>query len=622
MCGICGMVSMGGLPADSRTVLQVMAGSMAHRGPDDSGFFVDHFAALGFRRLSIIDLSTGKQPIANEDGRYQLIFNGEIYNFKQLRRELQAGGHRFRSQTDSEVIVHLYEDLGERCVHHLRGMFGFAVWDTAARRLFLARDRFGIKPLYYTRVGDNLIFASEAKAILAHPAVETRLNLGALPHYLTFQYFPDPETAFDGIYRLRPAHHLTLDAGGARIKKYWQLRFKTDPKPLRDLIEMTDHLLQESVRLHMISDVPRGAFLSSGIDSSNIVAMLNRLEDVHTYSVGCVGGKYDELPAARETARFLGTRHREISVEAGEFWNELPRILWCQDEPVADPAAVALYFVARLAAEDVKVVLSGEGADEVFGGYEIYREPAAVAPVQFLPGPLQQLLRGGAARLPAGVRGRNYLKRATTPLEQRYFGNAFIFSEPEKKALLNPELYAAGWADPTTITEPYFKASRGYDGTTRMQHLDFFTWLPGDILAKADRMTMAHSLELRVPYLDHILVEFAAAIPPQYKIHKGMTKYVLRQAASRYLPGEVYRRPKLGFPVPIAAWIREHYQSNLNDLFHSSAACAYFNTTLLEQMLEQHTRGNADYGRKLWAVAVFLLWHRIYLENSRTPAKG
>ncbi len=616
VCGICGFVSLEGLPEESGAVLEDMAQMMAHRGPDDSGSYHDRNAALGFRRLSIIDLRSGRQPITNEDGRYCLIVNGEIYNFQQLRRELQAKGHRFRSQTDAEVIVHLYEDLGEDCVKKLRGMFAFAIWDIVEKRLFLARDRFGIKPLYYIRAGDTLIFASEAKALLKHPLIDAKLNTAALPHYLTFQYFPDPETAFEGIYRLRPAHHLTLDSQGLRIKKYWRLQFKPDhTKTPRHFIETADHLLQEAVRLHMISDVPRGAFLSSGIDSSNIVALLNRIEEVSTYSVGCEGGKYDELPQARETAAFLGTRHKEVRISALEFWDHLPKILWFQDEPVADPAAVALYFVAKLAAEEVKVVLSGEGADEVFGGYEIYREPNAVAPIQRLPGPLKQLLRCVSKTLPDGFKGKNYLRRATTPLEQRYFGNAHLFTEGEKGMLLNRERFSEEWEPPTAVTEPYFKQSSRYDGTTRMQHLDFFTWMPGDILAKADRMTMAHSLELRVPYLDHILFEFAATIPPRYKIRQGMTKYVLRQAAAKYLPEEVYQRPKLGFPVPIAAWIRDHYRTYLHELFQSGTAADYFNLAVLERMLQQHCLGKVDYGRKLWAVTIFLLWHKIYLEN-------
>jgi len=611
--GICGMVALKGLPAGSRTILEDMTRIMVHRGPDGSGFFTDDHAALGFRRLGAIDSAAGNQPLASEDGRFQMVFDGAIYNYKQLRRELQSAGHRFRSRSDSEVVLHLFEDLGEACTGKLRGMFAFAIWDTRAKNLFLARDRFGIKPLYYTSSGDTLIFASELKAILEHPGVEARLNLQALPHYLTFQYFPDPESAFADIYRLRPAHHLTLDRGGLKAKKYWTLRFNPQPKPLPYLVEMTDHLLQEALRLHLASDEPRGSFLSSGIDSSNLVALLARQEEVNTYAVGCAGGQYDELPAARETARFLGTRHRELTVDAAGYWSALPRILWHQEEPVADPAAVALYFAAGLAAAEVKLVLSGEGADELFGGYEIYREPRAVAPVQRLPEPVRKLLRAAGERLPDHVRGKNYLRRATTPLEKRYFGNACIFNEAEKSEILNPELFAGGWPPAWTITAPYFKASHGLDDTTRMQQLDFFTWLPGDILAKADRMTMAHSLELRVPYLDHVLCEFAATIPGRFKIVNKTTKYVLRQAAARHLPAEICNRPKLGFPVPIGSWIRAHYRASLEELFHGETARSYFNPPALQQMLNDHCAGRKDYGRKLWTAAVFLLWHQIYL---------
>lgn len=595
-----------------------MTGTMVHRGPDDDGYYLDDHAALGFRRLSIIDLGSGRQPITDENRCLYLVFNGEIYNFQQLRSALQGRGHCFRSRTDSEVIVHLYEEHGDRCLEHLRGMFAFALWDTRNRRLFLARDRFGIKPLYCTTVGDTLVFASEAKAVLAHPEVTARLNLEALPHYLTFQYFPDPGSAFKDIHRLRPAHCLTATAAGTETRQYWRLQFRPDPRPqlpLDEYINRADHLLREAVRLHMVSDVPRGCFLSSGVDSSTVVALFNRIEPVHTYSVGCAGGKYDELPQARETARLLGTRHREVTVDAAEFWENLPRILWSQDEPVADPAAIALYFVARLAATDLKVVLSGEGADEAFGGYDIYREPAAVAPLQRLPGPARTALASLYPRLPHGFRGRNYLRRGTTPLERRYFGNACIYAEEEKEKLLNDELFPGGWEPPWAVTAPYFRLSEKLDGTTRMQHLDFHTWLPGDILAKADRMTMAHSLELRVPFLDHHLVEFAATIPPRYKIRRGLTKFVLRRAAARYLPPEVCHRPKLGFPVPIAAWIRDSYAPSLRELFHSETARAYFNPQFLETLLEEHCRGAADHARKLWTAAIFLLWHRLYLEK-------
>lgn len=615
MSGICGFAARRGrILLDGRPALEAMAKTMGHRGSGKQSFFTDEHASLCSLPSENVERDGGaEQLIANETGRYRLICDGTIYNHRQLRRELQARGHRFRTREDLEVIVHLFEEVGPECPGKLRGPFAFALWDREAKILYLARDRFGIKPLYYAKAADGaLVFASEAKAMLQYPQITTGVNLEALPHYLTFQYFPDPETAFQGIYRLRPAHCLTWDGSKCCFSKYWDLRFRPEIKPLSYFIEKAAYLIRESVRLHCGEGPMPGAFLSSGIDSSNIVALLSRLGDVNSYSVDCAGSKYDEMTPARETARFLGTRHREMEIGAAEFWRELPRALTHQDEPVADPAAIALYFAAGLAAGEVKAVLSGEGADEVFGGYEIYREPAAVAPLQCLPSCFKTALRRAAGKLPEGMKGKNYIRRATTPLEKRYYGNALIFSEAEKAALLNPELYPSGWAPPWEITAPYYRKSTGADATTRMQHLDFYTWLPGDILAKADRMSSAHSLELRLPYLDHVLVEFAATIPPRYRITRGMTKYILRMSAARCLPEEIYRRPKLGFPVPLAFWIREHYRDQLSELWQSEAARTFFDPAALERMLELHCRGEADYARKIWAVTVFLLWHGLY----------
>ncbi len=615
MSGICGVAAgRGKVLPERQTVLEAMAGTIEHRGSGEKRFFNDDHASLCCLPSDDNRRSTAaKEPLANETGRYHLVCDGTIYNHRQLRSELQARGHRFRSQKDLEVIVHLFEEIGPGCVSRLRGSFAFALWDRDTKILYLARDRFGVKPLYYAAPSDGaLVFASEAKALLKYPYLTTGVNLAALPHYLTFQYFPDPETAFQGIYRLRPAHHLAWNGQESKLQKYWEIRFRPEVKPLSYFVEKAAYLLRESVRLHCGEESIPGAFLSSGIDSSNIVALLGRLGNVYSYSVDCAGSKYDELTPARETARFLGTRHREAEIGAAEFWRELPHALWHQDEPVADPAAIALYFAAGLAASEVKAVLSGEGADEVFGGYEIYREPAAVAPVQCLPASIKTILRRAAGNFPEGMKGKNYIRRATTPLEKRYYGNALIFSETEKAALLRPELYPSGWTPPWEITAPYYRKSAGADAATRMQHLDFYTWLPGDILAKADRMSSAHSLELRLPYLDHILVEFAATIPPRFKITREMTKYVLRMSAARYLPEEIYRRPKLGFPVPLASWIREHYRDQLRELWQSEAARTFFNPAALEQMLEMHCRGEADYARKIWTAAIFLLWHSLY----------
>ena len=616
MSGICGFVSREGLPPESGDIIREMSRRLAHRGPDGGGCYVDDHAALGLRHLSTGGLQGAPPPLplTDETSRCVLVFDGAIYNHLSLRRELQGRGHRFKTGMDSETVLHLYQEMGRSCVSRLRGMFAFALWDSRERQLFLARDRFGIKPLYYAWLGSTLVFASEPEALFAFPGLKPAVNLEMLPHYLTFQYVPDPETMFQGVRRLLPAHYLAWDFQGAESKRYWQLRFNPVSKPLSHFIDLADSLLKEAVRLHMSGDVPRGAFLSSGIDSSSIAALMRRREEVNTYSVGCAGGRHDELAPARETASLLGTRHREKLITPEEFWSELPRILRCLGEPVADPAAIALFFAARLAAEEVKVILSGEGADEAFGGYQIYREPLAVAPVQGLPAPLKNCLRGAADRLPAGFKGKNYLHRATAPLEKRYYGNALIFPEAEKEKLLNRELFPT-WSPAGSLTAPYFKRSRHLDDSTRMQHLDFYTWLPGDILVKADRMTAAHSLELRVPYLDHRLVEFAATIPRKYKLARGTTKYLLRRTAAAYLPNEVCRRPKLGFPVPIAAWIRKHYYGDLEALLRGKTAATYFNLPYLEEMLSAHGQGRADYGRRLWTVAIFLLWHQLFLEQ-------
>lgn len=590
-----------------------MAGALRHRGRGESIFYRDECIFLGRLPRERSETGTRQKPLTDEEKRYRITFDGAVYNHLPLRRELQNRGHLFRSGKDFEVILHLYEEMGSRCPEKLRGPFAFALWDSKDKVLFLARDRFGIKPLYYTRASDGaFVFASEAKALLQYPGITAAVNLAALPHYLTFQYFPGPESAFQDIFQLPPAHHLTWNGGESKIGRYWEIRFRPDPKPLPYFIDRAEYLLRESVRLHCGEGTLPGAFLSSGVDSSSIAALLSRRGHLHSYSVDCADSKYDELTPARKTAQILGTVHHEHQINPAEFWSVLPRALWIQDEPVADPAAIALYFAAELAAGEVKAVLSGEGADEVFGGYEIYREPAAVAPLQLLPRPVQTALNRASRKLPDGMKGKNYLRRATIPLEKRYYGNAFIFSEAEKEALLNPEQFPEGWTAPSEITAPVYRRSVGSDASARMQHLDFYTWLPGDILAKADRMTSAHSLEVRLPYLDHTLVEFAATIPPRLRITRRMTKHILRMAAARHLPAEVYRRPKLGFPVPLASWIRDHYRERLVELWQCEAAQSYFQPRVLQQMLSLHCRGRADYARKIWAVTIFLLWHRLY----------
>jgi len=614
MCGITGFYDAR-LDSDSKTnILTRMMAAIVHRGPDDSGVYTDDYVALGFRRLSIIDLAAGHQPMANEDGTVWLTFNGEIYNYEELRAGLIERGHRFATNTDSEVILHLFEDYGIDCVKKLRGMFGFTIWDTKTQTLHGARDRFGIKPFYYAQLGDCLLYGSEAKSLLEHPRMKREVNEDSLQHYFTFQFVPDPNTLFKNIYRLPPAHCFSFSGGKMEIKRYWQLEFRPENKSADYFIEGTKHILTEAVRMHMMSDVPRGAFLSSGVDSSVIAALLRRMEKLQTFSVGWAEDKYDELPEARQTAELLGTQHNEIRVSGRQFWNAVPHIIWHMDEPVADPAACALYFVAGRASEDITVVLSGEGADEVFGGYGIYREPAEVDKFKRIPSPMRALLRILAQMLPEGVKGKDYIRRATTPLSERYFGNALIFGEDQKDALLhmrkNRRLL------PTEITKTYFDQAKHLDDISQMQYLDFNTWLSGDILVKADRMTMAHSLELRVPFLDHHVVEFAATIPPHLKIAENMTKYVLRQASRDWLPPAVANRPKRGFPVPTREWMKKDWLHDVRAALMSPTAEGLINKQYALRLLDEHLAGKKDNSRRLWAILVFQMWHGLYIEQS------
>ncbi len=617
MSGICGIIHLDPLPINSSIIINRMNEKLRHRGPDEKGIFAEKNVALGFRRLSIIDLEGGRQPLKDEAGRYRLVFNGTIYNSLKLREELLSRGHQFRTACDAEVVLHLFEEMGAGCLPYLRGMFAFAIWDRLKKRLFLARDRFGIKPLYYLPQKKGLVFASELKAFQAFPGFQSKLNEESFQHYLTFQYVPGNDTILKNVYRLPPAHYLIWQDNKTTLEQYWELTICPQEKPLTFFIEGIQERLQDAVSIHRRSDVERGAFLSSGVDSSCVVALLRRMEEVKTYSVGCAGGKYNELPQAAQTASFLDTQHRDTKVSSSLFWEKLPEIIWYQDEPVADPAAAALYFVAGLAAKDVKVVLSGEGADEVFGGYSIYREPLSLMPFTQLPFLLKEPIKRLGKKLPKGFKGKSYIYRATTPLEKRYFGNAFIFNEEEKDILIPGLRKPGNRVEAVRVTEPIFQKASHLDTVSRMQYLDFYTWLPGDILAKADRMTMAHSLELRVPFLDHILVEFAATLPTRFKIGGKTTKYAFRKAAESWLPSEVASRPKLGFPVPVADWMKQDWKENLADTFQSAAARNYFNTSFLASLLEEHLMGTRNNARKLWTVAVFLLWHKIFIEGEK-----
>ncbi|WP_409342177.1 asparagine synthase (glutamine-hydrolyzing) [Paenibacillus sp. MBLB4367] len=620
MCGIAGvMYADGRTPSESE--LKRMTDIIYHRGPNDTGFYTDPGIGLGFRRLSIIDLAEGHQPLCNEDETVWIVFNGEIYNYKALRSMLQDKGHQFKTHSDTEVIVHLYEEYGEACVNHMRGMFGFVIWDRNKRQLFGARDHFGIKPFYYYRDGERFVFGSEIKSILEADGITRQVETDSLLNYLTFQYVPEPSTMFRGIAKLPPAHSVKITADGTMsIRRYWDPMFEPVSRSFNDYVEEIRAGLQDSVKHHLVSDVERGCFLSSGIDSTAIAAHIKRIEPLRTFSVGFDGAN-NETVIARETAAALGTEHYEKIITQRDFFDAVPKAIWHQDEPVADPSAIALYHVAQLASEHVTVVLSGEGADELFGGYRIYREPQALRPLSWMPLPLKRLLHGLVKLLPAGMTGRNYMLRGTTPLEERFIGNAKVFSEDMKAELVKMSAeQLKGYRDPLQVAAAFYARTRHLDPVSRMQDIDMNLWLPGDILMKADKMTMAHSLELRVPFLDKELFEVARKIPVQYRLAEGTTKYVFRKAMEGIIPDFILNRPKLGFPVPMRDWLKGPQGQVLLEQIKASGIDSYVKLDEVERMVTRHRNGQGDYSRRLWVLYVFALWHATYMQEQ--PARA
>ncbi len=616
MCGICGIYNKMGRKVESQDI-EIMKKMMIHRGPDEESSFFSGEVGLGFCRLQIIDLERGSQPMPNEDGSIKVICNGEIYNYQVLREELKKKGHYFRTNSDVEVIAHLYEEEGFDCVKKLRGMFSFVLWDDKKKLLYGARDRFGIKPFYYFDRSEEFIFASEMKGILALSQVDREVDPLSLVHYLTFQYVPEPDTMVKGIKKLPPATYFVLQGNSLRFKKYWEVIFNPQDKPLPYFLEGIQENLREAVQLHTQSDVPWGAFLSGGIDSSLIVALLREMGMVSTFSVGYKEQGYSELEEARATANYLKTNHHEFYISPEEFLKSLPKLVWHFDEPVADPAAISLFFVARMAKEKITVTLSGEGADEVFGGYGIYREPHSLSYFKALPQSLQKGIEYLSRLLPPGTPGKNYVRRARERLEDRYVGNAFIFGDSMKKELLKKQVPMVSYKE---VTKRYFQAiTQEYDDVTVMQYLDLHTWMPGDILAKADKMTMANSLELRVPYLDHVLFEFAATIPTRYKIKAGTTKYALRQAFKDILPPQVIRRPKRGFPVPTRVWFLKELKEPVHEILKNSFTPQYFDYSYVMKLFEEHLAGRADHSRRLWTIIIFLIWHDIFININKSP---
>ena len=598
MCGIAGFISPA--RADAAALVPMLA-RIAHRGPDGQGTFVEGPAALGHCRLAIIDLQGGAQPLYSEDKNFVVVFNGEIYNYRELTAELTALGHTFATRTDTEVLLHGWEQWGRELLPRLRGMFAFALWDRRAQVLFCARDMFGIKPLYYCRCADGtLLFASEIKAFLDHPSFEKQLNTAQLPLYLSCQYSPGRDTFFAGVQKLLPGHFLEFSEGIVRTTRWVQPAFLPgDTPPAPDELEA---VLRQSAEAHKIADVEVAGFLSGGVDSAYLTALAR---PARTYTISYAEPKYDESFPARALARNLGLRNRVRCISPGEFWDAVPAVQYHMDEPMADAAAVALYFLNREAARDVKVVLSGEGADELFGGYNIYRDPFTARWYNRLPPWLRSGLGAAASLLPPGP-GVNFLVRRGLSLEERYFGPTALLTEREKRRLL-PGYEGDG--DPVCLTESIWDMTEDQDPVTRMQQVDLQLWLAGDILLKADKMSMAHSLELRVPYLDKEVFALAAALPAAAKANARMTTIALRQAAARTLPPAAAARKKLGFPVPVRDWLRqEPYTSRVRAVFSRPAAGEFFNVRLLHTMLNHHLHGG-DCWRQIWCVYSFLIWY-------------
>ena len=606
---MCGFVGFSGRLEKRQEILEKMMSRIIHRGPDSAGEFIGDDIALGFRRLSIIDLDGGAQPIYNEDKSVVTVYNGEIYNFMELRGELEEAGHRFTTRTDTEVLVHGWEEYGERLIPKLRGMFALLIYDMKNHKLLGARDYFGIKPFYYYRTeGGDYLFGSEIKSFLEHPEFVKKLNRRALRPYLTFQYSALDETFFEGVYKLPPAHYFVLDLDKkSKLEpvRYWDIDFTEVPGDFDQLASDIDKTVRESVEAHKISDVKVGSFLSGGVDSSYITACL--MPD-KTFSVGFDYDKFNETNYAKELSDKLGIENYRELISADECFDAFSDIQYHMDEPQSNPSSVPLYFLARLAKQQVTVVLSGEGADEIYAGYEWYDEPPMMQKYKRIPQPLRLAAASVAKRLPY-FKGHDFIIKSTGRPEDYFIGQAYVWGDKNALRVLRPE-YRVG-PSPSEVTAPIYARVKDKSELDKKQYLDLSLWLPGDILLKADKMSMANSLELRVPFLDKIVMKQAEALPHEYKINGKNTKYIFRKAANKTLPDEWADRKKMGFPVPIRRWLREEkYYNIVKDCITSEYAAEFFDTKLLLSLLDEHYAEKADNGRKIWTVYTFLVWYK------------
>jgi len=611
-------------PEMARATIKQMCDVIEHRGPDDEGYFVRDDVALGMRRLSIIDLATGRQPMSNEDGTIWIIFNGEIYNHRELRHALIKRGHVFSTRSDTETIVHLYEEEGERCVERLRGMFAFAIWDQRDHKLFMARDRVGKKPLHYAFVRGTLIFGSEIKSLLQHPAMERKVNPNAISDFLSFGYVPDPATAFQNILRLPPGFALTLKNGHLRVYPYWDFNYSGQSvhKPARgegDYVAELRELITESVRLRLESDVPLGAFLSGGIDSTTVVATMAREmgRPVKTFSIGFSESDYDELAYARTAARHFHTDHHEFVVTP-DVCKLVEEIVWHHDEPFADVSSIPTYVVSKMAREHVTVVLSGDGGDELFGGYERYLVDDRRRGFDCIPSVIRKGLLRLSRSLPQSAYGKNFLRNASLAAPARYVDSLCYISEDAKHALLSDETRRGlGNYNSADAFANLFAVPASPDPLDHLLYLDSKTYLPGDILTKVDRMTMAHSIEARAPLLDHKLIEFVQGIPAGLKLRGRETKSILKKAVAGLIPEEIINRPKQGFGVPIRKWFNGELRELLHDTLTDKQARerGLFNQRAVLAVLDEHRRGRRDNALHLWGLLTLELWHRGFIDR-------
>jgi asparagine synthase (glutamine-hydrolysing) len=633
MCGICGKINFDSNAPVDPAALRSMMDSMAHRGPDEDGVHLSRNAGLGHKRLCIIDLTSGQQPMANEDESIWIIFNGEIYNYKELQKFLLSKGHRLRTASDTEVIVHLYEEFGEECVGKLQGMFTFALWDRNKGELLLARDRVGIKPLYYCVTGDALLFGSEVKAILAEGSVQVQLNPAALDTFLTFGYVPGDETLFRGVEKLPPGHYLTVRNGAVKVKQYWDLQMPEAKRTqtFEENVEALRELLGKSVRDHMISDVPVGILLSGGVDSTAVLSYAVEAagQPLSTFTIGF--GEHDgadERLPARLVAKQFGTHHYETTITSGDFADWLPSYVWHMEEPVCEPPAVALYFVSKLARKHVTVLLSGEGGDEAFAGYSTYRNIAWLERLKRLLGPLR-LPASGMAKLLGGLAGnkqlQHYAPLMAMPLEEYYYSRSsdpLAFFNQNRAALYSPDFLAQIHSNgDAKLSEKLMMSLGSVDALSKMLYVDTKTWLPDDLLVKADKVTMANSVELRVPLLDHHVLEFAASVPSSHKLSGFRTKHVLKQAIANRVPKAILERPKTGFPVPYDRWLRSDLKAFTADVLMDSRTTArgYFNRGLVEQVLRENSP-ERNRSKEIFSLLVLELWHRAFIDRAPVGA--